>query len=336
MLKTIRFLVVICAALSARASELQKFAFEKAEMGVPFQITIFAEKESDASAAADAAFTRIEALNAIFSDYEDDSELTKLSQSSGAGNAVKVSDELWIVLSRAQQLAVRTDGAFDVTCGPLTSVWRRARRKKELPAPELIEEMRARVGFQKMRLDEKQHTAELLAPQMRLDLGSIAKGYACDEAMRILKKNGFPISLVAAGGDTVAGDAPPGRKGWRIEVAALDADGGATGRAPTIIEVANMAISTSGDRFQKLEAGGKRYSHILDPRTGQPLTDHNLATVIARDGLTAGISTACSVLGPAQGLKLVAEWKAAALFQRQPAENVEVTESPGWADWLLK
>jgi thiamine biosynthesis lipoprotein len=103
-----------------------------------------------------------------------------------------------------------------------------------------------------------------------------------------------------------------------------------------IIEVANVAISTSGDRFQKLEIGGKRYSHILDPRTGQPLTDHNLVTVIARDGLTAGISTACSVIGPERGLKLVARWKAAAFFQRQPADKVELTESPGWADWLLK
>ena len=135
---------------------------------------------------------------------------------------------------------------------------------------------------------------------------------------------------------TVAGDAPPGRKGWRIEVGSLDAAGDAPKPAPLIVEIANAAISTSGDRFQRLEIGGKRYSHILDPRTGQPLTDHNLVTVIAHDGLTAGVSTACSVIGPEQGLKLVAEWKAAARFQRQPLAKVEITESPGWADWLLK
>lgn len=336
MAKLLRVLFICFAVFSARAAQLQKFAFEKAEMGVPFQITIFAEKESEASAAADAAFTRIEALNAIFSDYEDDSELAKLSQSSGGGKAVKVSEELWTVLSRAQQLATQTDGAFDVTCGPLTSVWRRARRKKELPSPELIAEMRARVGFQKMRLEEKQRTVDLLAPQMRLDLGSIAKGYACDEAVRVLKQKGFPVSLVAAGGDTVAGDAPPGRKGWRVEVGSLDVESEASKPMPPVVEIANAAISTSGDRFQRLEIGGKRYSHILDPRTGQPLTDHNLVTVIAHDGLTAGISTACSVIGPEQGLKLVAEWKAAARFQRQPAKKVEVTESPDWSDWLMK
>ncbi len=335
-LNLFRVLVLSIAVVAASAAELQKFTFEKAEMGVPFRITIFAEKESAASAAADAAFARIEALNAIFSDYEDESELAQLSRSSGGGKAVKVSGELWTVLSRAQQLAVQTGGAFDITCGPLTSVWRRARRKLELPSQELIVEMRGRVGFQKMRLDEKARTVELLAPQMRLDVGSIAKGYACDEAVRILREKGFPISLVAGSGDMTAGDAPPGRKGWRIEVIALDVEGGASKPAPMVVEIANAAIATSGDRFQRLEIGGKRYSHILDPRTGQPLTDHGLVTVIARDGLTAGISTACSVIGPEQGLKLVAEWKAAARFQRQPAAKVEVTESPDWADWLLK
>jgi thiamine biosynthesis lipoprotein len=196
--------------------------------------------------------------------------------------------------------------------------------------------MRVRVGFKKMRLDEKGHTVELLAPQMRLDLGSIAKGYACDEAVRVLKQKGFSVSLVAAGGDTVAGDAPPGRKGWRIEVGSLDVAGDTPKASPPVVEIANAAISTSGDRFQRLEIGGKRYSHILDPRTGQPLTDHNLVTVIAHDGLTAGISTACSVIGPEQGLKLVAEWKAAARMQRQHLAKVEITESPSWADWLMK
>ena len=338
MLDFLRILVVCLIAIVASATEveLQKHTFEKAEMGVPFRITIYAEKESVARAAADAAFARIEALNAIFSDYEDDSELARLSRSSGGGKAVKVSEELWTVLARAQQLAVRTGGAFDVTCGPLTSVWRRARRKSELPSPELVEEMRGRVGFQKMRLDEKGRTVELLAPQMRLDLGSIAKGFACDEAVKVLREKGCPIALVAGSGDMTAGDAPPGRKGWRIEVVALDAEGGAAKSEPVIVEISNAAIATSGDRFQRLEIGGKRYSHILDPRTGQPLTDHSLVTVIARDGLTAGISTACSVIGPEQGLKLVAEWKAAAIFQRQPGEKVEVTKSPGWLDWVSK
>ena len=334
MLRT--FILLLALAFTARAAELQKFVFEKAEMGVPFRISLFAESADTAKAAADAAFARVAALNAILSDYEDNSELTALSRSAGSGQAVKVSAELWTVLERAQQLAASTGGAFDVTCGPLTSVWRRARRKFELPSPQLVAESRERVGWQRLRLNVDAHTAELLTTGMRLDLGSIAKGFACDEALRVLRENGHPIALVAGSGDMSAGDPPPGRAGWRIEVAPLDAEGRTEKPTPVIIELAHAAIATSGDTFQRLEIGGKRYSHILDARTGQPLTNHTVVSVIARDGLTAGISTACCILGPQESAKLLEEWKAAARWQSQPGEKVELHETAGWSEWLAK
>ena len=276
----------------------------------------------------------MEALNRIFSDYEDDTELVRLSHTSGSGQAVKVSDELWAVLSRAQVLAARTDGAFDVTCGPLTSMWRNARRKHELPSPERVATMTARVGWKKMRLDERAHTVELLAPDMRLDVGSIAKGFAADEALKTVRANGCPRAMVAGSGDISVGDPPPERKGWRIKVVGLDLDEGAP--APVVIEIANAAIATSGDRNQRLDANGKRLSHILDPRTGQPLTDHALVSVIAEDGLTAGISTACSVIGPKEALKLAAEWRAAIRVQRAPDGKAEITESPNWVKFVVE
>ncbi len=321
----------------ARSGErLEKFVFEKAEMGVPFRITLFAESEQIAKDAADAGFARVEALNRIFSDYEDDSELTLLSRTSGTGRALKVSDELWIVLARAQVLAARTDGAFDVTCGPLTALWRNARRKHELPSPERIAEMTSRVGWKKMRLDEKARTVELLAPDMRLDVGSIAKGFACDEALKVVCAKGCPRAMVAGSGDISAGDPPPGRKGWHIEVVGLDLDPPAVAPAAVVIEIANAAIATSGDRNQRLDANGQRLSHILDPRTGQPLTDHALVSVVAPDGLTAGISTACSVIGPQKALKLATEWHAAIRIQRAPDGKAEITESPDWAALVAK
>ena len=341
MIRTTKFfyaaVALLCLVNFSRGEDaLQKFAFEKAEMGVPFRITLYAANEETAKRAAEAGFARVEALNRIFSDYEDDSELTRLSRTSGQGRAVKVSEELWTVLSRAQVLAARTDGAFDVTCGPLTAMWRNARRKHDLPAAERIAEMVARVGGKKMRLDEKARTVELLAPDMRLDVGSIGKGYACDEALKVLRKEGCPRAMVAGSGDISAGDPPPGRKGWRIEVVGLDLDDAASAPTPIVIEIANAAIATSGDRNQRLDANGKRYSHILDPRTGQPLTDHALVSVIACDGLTAGISTASSVIGPREALKLAAEWKAAIRIQRMPEGKVEITESPDWARWVVE
>jgi thiamine biosynthesis lipoprotein len=316
------------------AADLQKFIFEKAEMGLPFRITLFASSQESAKAASDAAFDRIAALNQIFSDYEDDSELSNLSRASGSGQKVKVSDSLWDVLFRAQQLAEQSGGAFDVTCGPLTSTWRRARRKLELPSAELVAEMKQRCGWQNLKLNAENHTVELLKPQMRLDLGSLAKGYAVDSALAVLKKGGHPSALVAGGGDMAAGEAPPGRNGWRIEVAPLDVEGVAAPAVPVVVELRNAGIATSGDRFQRLEIAGKRYSHILDMRTGQPLTDHALVTVVGPDCFTASLSTTMCVLGPAEGKKLAETWKVEARWQRMPAGKLEITTTPGWDRWL--
>jgi FAD:protein FMN transferase len=328
------FLILLFLAGFVRAQELQKFVFEKAEMGLPFRVSLYAKDAGSAKAAADAAFARVEELNAVFSDYEEESELSKLSRTSGTGQKVKVSEPLWTVLERAQQLAEQSGGAFDVTCGPLTNVWRRARRKFELPSPELAAEMKARCGWQKLKLSAETHTAELLAPKMRLDLGSLAKGYAVDAALRRLKELGHPVALVAGGGDMAAGDAPPGRKGWRIEVAPLDTEGGTEKPKALVVELARCGIATSGDMFQRLEIDGKRYSHILDMRTAQPLMDHALVTVIGPDCFTASLSTTLCILGPVEGAKLAEKWSVVARWQRQPAGRVEITETAGWSQWV--
>ena len=172
-------------------------------------------------------------------------------------------------------------------------------------------------------------TAELLIPEMRLDMGSIGKAYAVDAALAVLKKRGIPRALVGGSGDMAAGDAPPGLPGWRIEVAALDAPGAPP---PQIVHLANRGIATSGDVFQRVEIDGKRYSHIVDPHTGLGLTDHGLVTVIAPDCFTAnGCTTSASVLGPERGLKLIDETPGvAALLVRKPGEKIEFVESHAW------
>lgn len=330
------FPAILVAFLSLLAAvraetELQKFVFEKAEMGLPFRVSLYAADQATAKAAADAAFERIAFLNTIFSDYEPGSELSRLSRSSGQGKAVPVSATLWKVLVRAQSFAERTDGAFDITVGPLTSLWRRARRKHEMPGAELLAEMKERVGYQKLRLDPQHQTAELLAPDMRLDLGAIAKIFAVEDAVRVLKERGITRALVGGSGDMTAADAPPGQPGWRIEVAPLDAPGAPP---PQIVYLKNRSIATSGDVFQRVEIGGKRYSHIVDPRTGLGLTDHSLVTVIADDAMTANaLSTSVSVLGPERGLRLVEETPGtAARLVRKPGAQIEALESSRWKD----
>src|SRR2546426_2153198 len=311
---------------------LQRYEFSEPQMGVPFRIVLYAPNKETANASARAAFDRIKQLNDILSDYDDDTELSRLSRSSGPGRAVKVSDDLWRVLIKAREISEQSNGAFDVTVGPVVTLWRRARRVKRLPDPEKLAEARKSVGYKNLKLDAKDRTAELLVPNMRLDLGGIAKGYAVDEALKVLRSHGVRRALVAGGGDMAAGDPPPGKKGWRIEVAPLDVP---KAPPPRFVLLANAGLATSGDVFQHVEIDGKRYSHIVDPRTGVGLTDHSLVTVIAPDGMTAdGLATAVSVLGPTNGLKLIERTpNAAAHLVRKPGEEIETYESRRFKRW---
>lgn len=294
-------------------------------MGVPFRTMLYAADKASADVAAGAAFARIKQLNDILSDYDTDSELSRLSQTAGSGKPVRVSDDLWRMLELSQQLARETDGAFDITCGPVVSLWRKARREKKLPDPAKLEEAKRAVGYHKLRLNPRERTAELLVPYMRLDLGAIAKGYAVDEALKVLRARGIRSALVAGSGDMAVSDAPPGTNGWRIELAPLDV----TNAPPAeFVLLRNAALATSGDVFQHVEIDGIRYSHIVDPRTGIGLTDHSLVVVIAKDCTTADpLSTSVSVLGPEKGMKFAESKSACVRIVRKPADRIEVRQS---------
>src|ERR1041384_1997127 len=201
--RTILFfaLAIFATGCATRPGDnLQSFEITQPQMGLPFRIVFYAADENSARLAARAAFGRIKQLNDILSDYDSDSELSRLSQTSGQHQAVRVSEDLWNVLERAQQFAQKTDGAFDITVGPVVNLWRKARREKKFPDPQKLAEARARVGYKNLRLDPKNHSAELEAPDMRLDLGAIAKGYAVDEALKVLRTNGVTRALGAGAG----------------------------------------------------------------------------------------------------------------------------------------
>ncbi|MBW3622721.1 MAG: FAD:protein FMN transferase [Armatimonadetes bacterium] len=286
----------------ARGSSLARYAYAQVHMGVEVRLTFYAPSKIAAERVATAAFRRIAELDDIMNDYRPTSELFRLSAKSG-GPPVRVSRELFTVLERAQSLARRTGGAFDVTAGPVIALWREARKTGRLPSPEALREARARAGWEKVRLNPKDRTVQLLAPGMKLDLGGIAKGYVGDEAIRTLKRQGIARALYGAGGDLVASGPPPGQRGWLIKVA--NTGKGWVGRAPESLLLANAALSSSGDTEQFVEIGGRRYSHIVDPRTGVGLTDRIAVTVLAPDGITSdSLSTALSVLGPEQSRAL--------------------------------
>ncbi|HVX16089.1 MAG TPA: FAD:protein FMN transferase [Pirellulales bacterium] len=325
-----RFSVALLVAVTTPSfataqTNLQRYAYERVLMGAPVKLVLYAAVAPSANLAADAAYERIAELDRVLSDYKPDSELSRLSDKAGSGQAVAVGPDLWAVLARAQKLAEQTDGAFDVTVGPYTRLWRRARRNKEFPPAERLAEARLAVGYKKLKLDPAGHTAQLLAPSMRLDLGGIATGYAVDEAMKVLKAHGIERALIDASGDILVSEPPPGEAGWKIGIAPLDP----AGPPSRYLSLRNTSVTTSGDAFQHVVLDGKRYSHIVDPATGLGLTDQSSVTVVAADCITAdSVATAASVLGPTEGLKLVESTSAAAaFFVRQSEGRVETFAS---------
>ncbi len=318
------------SAWAGPSPELKRFEYTGTEMAEALKIVVYAADEATAKNAAQSAIARIHDLNGVMSDYDPESELRKLCATAGSGKAVRVSDDLFRVLSEADAWSRRSDGAFDVTVGPLVRLWRRARRDHELPKPESIAAAMRTVGHQHVKLDPAARTIELTTPGMRLDLGGIAAGYAIDEALRVLQKHGIQRALVDLGGDIRLGQAPPDKPGWRIGVASLEPN------APPsrYLWLSDCAIETSGDAFQFVVIDGKRYSHIVDPRTGMGLTDHSGVTVVAPNGITCdALGTTVSVLGPEKGLRLVEDTPGAAAFiLRAPEGKVQTFESKRWKE----
>ena len=274
-------------------------------MGTLINITLYAPDLAAAKAGAAAAFQRIDALEDIMSDYQADSELMRLCDQP-FGKPVPVSAELFDVLQRARKVSKLSDGAFDVTIGPYVRLWRFARKRKVLPTPAEIAAARAAVGWQKLRLDERARTVTLLVPNMRLDLGSIGKGYAADEALRILKGRGIDRALVAASGDIAIGNPPPGQRGWKVGIATF---GGSTNTPSCALLLHNAGISTSGDTEQFIEINGVHYSHIVNTATGLGLTNRIQATIIGPDATTTdSLDTTVSLLGVQHGLALINSW----------------------------
>jgi thiamine biosynthesis lipoprotein len=299
----------VAVAASGRTQLLEQYQYTEIHMGVPVRIVVYAPNSETAERACRAAYARFAALEDIFSDYRPTSELMLLCQKAG-GPPVPVSAELFFVLQRAQKVAAQSDGAFDMSVGPLVQLWRTARKEKHLPSLTALREAKARVGWRNIVPDEKSRTVRLTVPGMRLDAGAIAKGYACDEAQKELKRHGLTRALVEAGGDIVVSGPPPGQSGWKIDV---------DGRTWTL---ANRAISTSGDTNQFVEIGGKRYSHIVDPRTGLGLTNRIAVTITAPDGITSdSLSTVVSVLGEEKGRALATRYPGVTTFIRRAEER---------------
>lgn len=290
--------------LDASETSPKRFEYDDVQMGVPVRLVLYTESEEKANSTANAVFESFKKLNDIMSDYDSDSELSRISQISndahdrdGTATWVPVGDDLFAVLKASKHYGEISDGAFDITVSPLVRLWRRSRRQRELPKKRYLDQYKELVGVHLWEIDDETRSVRLLKRGMRLDLGGIAKGYAIDRAFEICKERGISSVLIDAGGDIRIGEAPPEK--WKIEMKNAE-----SGKKLLFLE--NIAMATSGDAFQYVEIDGVRYSHLIDPKTGLGLTRSSTVSVIAPTAMQADVlASAVTVLGPKKGLELI-------------------------------
>ena len=281
-------------------AQYKKFVFQQPKMGSPFNIVIYGIDSAKAADAAGATFRLIDTLNIIYSDYISQSELNNLCATSGKW--IPVSEQLFSILHKSEIASRKSKASFDITVGPLTKLWRKARRKKQLPDADSLSLARSLVSYHFIKLDAFHKSVLLKKANMQLDLGGIAKGETAQRSYDRLKALGLPFALVDAGGDIVAGTVPDSIKSWKIAINMPESEE----LMNKVLEVKNKSVATSGDLYQYVELNGKHYSHIIDPVSGHPTTNSRNVTVIANTGADADwMATACSILPVRKALKLV-------------------------------
>lgn len=288
-----------------------RYAYSIQKMGSPFNLVLYADTKQIADSAAQESFRLVDSINLICSDYDSTSELFKLRYSV-VGLPVRVSPILFELLYVAKAANKDAYGSFDITVGPLSRLWRNARKSQQFPTNGAINTARNRIGFNKVQLDSAAQTITFLQPNMQLDMGAIAKGYAADKVLALLQSRGITTALVDAGGDMVVAGMPPQKKGWTIGI-------NVPGEQEQLLEskliLSNKAVATSGDAFQYMLHEGKKYGHIIDPRTGYGVTFQRNVTVVAPDATTADwLATACSILTLNQVKILAKKYKSEVLI----------------------
>ncbi|MDB5209418.1 MAG: FAD:protein transferase [Sediminibacterium sp.] len=216
------------------------------------------------------------------------------------------------IVLRSQVAYKKSKGAFDITVGALSQLWRKARKEKIFPGKAMIDEKRKLVGFDQLLIDKTRSSVTIPRFGMRLDLGGIAKGYIAQKVIDLLKQNGIEQALADAGGDMAMSNAPMGSNGWVVGVNVPETT---DDLLPKKLELQNMAVATSGDAYQYMEHNGLKYSHIINPRTGYGIHSQRNVTVIAKDGADADwLATACSILPIEDAKKLAVSMHAELLI----------------------
>jgi len=271
------------AAGAGPDAPLVRHEASRMSMGCAYAIVAYGRDAATLPGIVDAAFDEVDRIDRLMSHYKPESPLSRLNREA-AGGPVAVDPELFGLIAESLRYSRESDGAFDITVGPLMKAWGFFRGGGRVPGSEELAELRLRVGYAHVVLDPAQKTIRFDRPGVELDLGGIAKGYAVDRVVQLLRRRQVPAALVSAGGSTVFGlGAPPGQTAWEVGVQdPVDPEAVAL-----TVRLKDRALSVSGSYEKSFEKDGVRYSHIMDPRTARPVQGV-LSVAVLTDSGTAG------------------------------------------------
>lgn len=273
----------LCVSVAnSYATEMRRYEESRVSMGCVYTIVSYGDDLARLQEAAAAALDEVDRIDRLMSHYKKDSELSRVNREA-AKAPVKVDPELFDFIAECLRYSRESEGAFDVTVGPLMKAWGFFRGEGRMPGEAELARARDSVGYQHVILNQKDGAIFFDKEGVEIDLGGIAKGYAVDRAMAVLKQRGVTSALVSAGGSTTyALGAPPGKPAWEIEVQ----DPVERHKIAARLRLKDQALSVSGSYEKFFELNGKRYSHIMDPRTGLPVQGVLSVVVITGDGLS--------------------------------------------------
>lgn len=255
-------------------------------MGSTFSIVVYGPDTAPTENTIEAAFAEAHRLDNMLSNYKPDSELSRVNQQA-AKAPVKVSPELFSLLRICFDLSERSSGAFDMTVGPLMKLWGFYRGEGHVPDRQSIARVMAHVGYRNVVLDAGERTVSFSKPGIELDPGGVGKGYAIDRMAAVLRERGIRSALLSAGGSSIyaIGAPPESARGWRIAIQdPLDSS-----KSAATVYLKDNSLSTSGGYEKFFEAGGRMYSHIMDPRTGYPVSGTLAVSVVCARTLDSEI-----------------------------------------------
>jgi len=327
-------IVILLIAFHSISNAQARYEYTHQQMGTQIGLVFYDHNKDTARAdsIAQLVFKRIDELNGILSNYLPQSEINKLSV--GSNLNVRVSDDLFRLMNISVDYSGKTQGAFDITLGPLIELWKKARGSRQLPSATEINTAQQRTGYGNLQLSDG-NIIKLRKEGMQLDVGGIGKGFAADEAISLLKSNGINTALVDMGGDVTVSDAPPNKEFWVLGFSYYDKNGKEVFQK---IKLKNQAVATSGDLYQYAVIEGKRYSHIIDPNSGKALSNNIQVTAIAPTGTMAdAYASALSVLGIEEGKKIVRETVDLEVFMvGDVPELYQQWNSSGFLDYIIE